>query len=381
MTVLLNTLYVTTPDAYLRLEGETVCVMIEEVKRLQVPLHHLGALVLFGHAMLSPALLGRCAEDGRSVVWLDRSGRFKARLEGPVNGNILLRLAQYRAADLPAQSLPIVRAIVAGKLRNSRQLLMRADFPFDGRNRRATAPTPCCRFSMPCCWAIAVPPWKPSVWTRNWVFCMPRALAGRPWPWICWKNSARPWPTAWRSPWSTVCSCKTSTSTSAKAAPYCSTTRAAKSPSPPTRNANRKPSPTRCCNKASPSACCPTSKPGCWRAICAATPPITSLICTGKGDPMLVLVSYDVSTETREGRRRLRQVAKVCLNHGQRVQKSVFECKVDLAQLETLKHRLLEIIELAEDNLRIYRISEPLEKNVMQFGKFRAVDFEDTLIV
>jgi CRISPR-associated protein Cas1 len=125
MTVLQNTLYVTTPDAYLRLEGETVCVMVEEEKRLQVPLHHLSALVLFDHVMLSPALLGRCAEDGRSVVWLNRSGRFSARLEGPVSGNILLRQAQFRAAEDSAQTLTLARAVVAGKLRNSRQILMR----------------------------------------------------------------------------------------------------------------------------------------------------------------------------------------------------------------------------------------------------------------
>lgn len=125
MTVLQNTLYVTTPDAYLRLEGETVCVMIEDQKRLQVPLHHLSALVLFDHVMLSPALLGRCAEDGRSVVWLTRSGKFSARLEGPANGNILLRQAQFRAAEDITQALILARAVLAGKLRNSRQVLMR----------------------------------------------------------------------------------------------------------------------------------------------------------------------------------------------------------------------------------------------------------------
>jgi CRISPR-associated protein Cas1 len=125
MTVLQNTLYVTTPDAYLRLEGETVCVMVEQQKRLQVPLHHLGAFVLFDHVMLSPALLGRCAEDGRSVVWLNRSGRFQARLEGPVNGNILLRQAQFRTAEHANGALGLARAMVAGKLRNSRQVLMR----------------------------------------------------------------------------------------------------------------------------------------------------------------------------------------------------------------------------------------------------------------
>jgi CRISP-associated protein Cas1 len=124
MKQLLNTLYVTTPDAYLRLEGETVCVMIDKEKRLQVPLHHLNAFVLFD-TMMSPALMGRCAADGRSVIWLNRSGKFMARMEGPVNGNILLRQAQYRAADNAEQSLKIAQRFIAGKIRNSRQVLMR----------------------------------------------------------------------------------------------------------------------------------------------------------------------------------------------------------------------------------------------------------------
>jgi CRISPR-associated protein Cas2 len=96
---------------------------------------------------------------------------------------------------------------------------------------------------------------------------------------------------------------------------------------------------------------------------------------------MLMLVSYDVSTETTEGRRRLRRVAKTCLGHGQRVQKSVFECKVNAAQLEVLKAELLSIIDESADSLRFYRIVEPLEKNVMEFGKFKAVDFDSPLII
>ena len=120
-----NTLYVTTPEAYLRLEGETVCVMVEQEKRLQIPLHHLGAIVCFGSVMLSPALLGRCMAEGRRVVWLERSGRFQARVEGPVSGNILLRQAQYRAADDPTKTIELARAFLAGKLRNSRNVLLR----------------------------------------------------------------------------------------------------------------------------------------------------------------------------------------------------------------------------------------------------------------
>ncbi len=125
MTVLLNTLYVTTPEAYLRLEGETLCVMVEKEKRLQVPMHHLGGVVCFGDVMLSPALMGRCMEEGRSIVWLARGGRFQARMEGPVSGNILLRQAQYRASDNSTKVLELARAFLAGKLRNSRNVLLR----------------------------------------------------------------------------------------------------------------------------------------------------------------------------------------------------------------------------------------------------------------
>ncbi|MEN8130245.1 MAG: CRISPR-associated endonuclease Cas2 [Pseudomonadota bacterium] len=96
---------------------------------------------------------------------------------------------------------------------------------------------------------------------------------------------------------------------------------------------------------------------------------------------MLVLVTYDVSTETKAGRRRLRRVAKVCQDYGQRVQKSVFECKVDAATYEILEGVLLDEIDDQEDNLRIYRLSEPVEKHVKEFGKFKATDFDAPLIV
>ena len=123
MRHLLNTLYVMTQGAYLHLEGETLVVEVERQKRLQVPLHHLGSVVIFGDIMVSPAALHRCADDGRGVVLLDRRGQFKARLEGPLSGNILLRQAQHRAAA--TQSLELARAFVAGKLRNARQIVLR----------------------------------------------------------------------------------------------------------------------------------------------------------------------------------------------------------------------------------------------------------------
>jgi CRISPR-associated protein Cas1 len=125
MRQILNTLYVMTPNAYVHLENETLRVEVEGEKKLQVPLHHLGSVVCFGDVMVSPALIHRCAQDGRSVVLLNRNGRFMARVEGPVSGNILLRQAQFRAAEDPAFTLDAARSIVAGKLRNARQVLLR----------------------------------------------------------------------------------------------------------------------------------------------------------------------------------------------------------------------------------------------------------------
>lgn len=96
---------------------------------------------------------------------------------------------------------------------------------------------------------------------------------------------------------------------------------------------------------------------------------------------MLVIVCYDVNTETRAGRRRLRRVAKVCESTGQRVQKSVFECQVDLMQMEELERRLLAEIDLQEDCLRLYRLPASKGCEVREYGKFKATDFEAPLVL
>ena len=96
---------------------------------------------------------------------------------------------------------------------------------------------------------------------------------------------------------------------------------------------------------------------------------------------MLIIVTYDVSTESASGRRRLRRVARTCEATGQRVQKSVFECQVSEMQYEQLVRALLDEIDVQEDSLRFYRITEPAEVRVKQFGKNRSIDFEGTLVV
>lgn len=125
MQTLQNTLYVTVPDAYLKLENDTVRIEVEREKRLQVPLHHLSAVVCFGHTMVSVPLMHRLAEEGKALVLLDAAGRFKARLEGPIGGNILLRQAQFRRADDQAFGLALAQAMLAGKIKNARQVLLR----------------------------------------------------------------------------------------------------------------------------------------------------------------------------------------------------------------------------------------------------------------
>ncbi|MCC6314058.1 MAG: type I-C CRISPR-associated endonuclease Cas1 [Thermomicrobiales bacterium] len=125
MRTVLNTLYVQTERSYLHLDHDTVRVEIERETRLRVPLLQLSAIVCFGDVLISPALLRRCADDGRAVAWLDRNGRFKGRLEGPASGNVLLRRAQHLALSDETQCADIARTMVAGKLRNCRHLLLR----------------------------------------------------------------------------------------------------------------------------------------------------------------------------------------------------------------------------------------------------------------
>ena len=96
---------------------------------------------------------------------------------------------------------------------------------------------------------------------------------------------------------------------------------------------------------------------------------------------MMIIVGYDVSTETKEGRRRLRRVAKVCESTGQRVQKSLFECQVDLMQYEELERRLLAEINLDEDCLRLYRLTEPADLRVKQHGTYRSINFDGPLVI
>jgi CRISPR-associated protein Cas1 len=125
MKKLLNTLYVATQGTYLSKERESLIVSVERQVRLRVPIHTLDGIVCFGNVLCSPFLLGFCAEKAVEVSFLTANGRFLARVNGPVSGNVLLRRRQYRMADDEQASADIARSCLIGKVANSRAVLQR----------------------------------------------------------------------------------------------------------------------------------------------------------------------------------------------------------------------------------------------------------------
>ena len=120
MRQLLNILYVTTPDAYLSLDGENVVVSKKEETLGRIPLHNLQGIVAFGYVGASPALMGACVKRNIALTFLTMHGRFLARATGETNGNVLLRKEQYRASDKEEESLRYAKHFIKGKLFNAR---------------------------------------------------------------------------------------------------------------------------------------------------------------------------------------------------------------------------------------------------------------------
>jgi len=122
----INTLYVTSHGAWINKDGANVVVSVEGAERGRVPVHMLGSIVCIGRVGVSPQLMGFCAEQGVTIAFLTDTGRFLARVEGPTQGNVLLRREQYRRADDPAATAALVTAFVTGKTLNQRTVIRRA---------------------------------------------------------------------------------------------------------------------------------------------------------------------------------------------------------------------------------------------------------------
>ena len=126
MRHLLNTLYILTPELYLTLDGENVVAKNDGVEAGRFPLHGLEQIICFSYMGASPALMGKCAENGISLSFFSQSGRFLARSTGGVCGNVLLRRRQYALSATPAESLAVARNMILGKVYNARWVLERA---------------------------------------------------------------------------------------------------------------------------------------------------------------------------------------------------------------------------------------------------------------
>lgn len=125
MRKLLNVLYVTTPEAYLSRDGENIVIKVEDEERFRVPVHNLEGIVYFGHKGASHSVIGLCAERGIYFTFLTPGGRFLARVEGPVSGNVLLRKKQYRISDDKNESTKLAKLFIMAKITNSRTILSR----------------------------------------------------------------------------------------------------------------------------------------------------------------------------------------------------------------------------------------------------------------
>lgn len=121
----LNTLYITTDGAWLKKDGANIVMQVDRQERARLPVHMLESLVCFGRVLVSPPLMGYCAEQGITISHLSPNGKFLARIEGPVSGNVLLRRTQYRSSDDETRCATIVRGFLIGKVHNQRAVLSR----------------------------------------------------------------------------------------------------------------------------------------------------------------------------------------------------------------------------------------------------------------
>ena len=242
MRRLLNTLFVTSEDAYLTLDGENIVVRREKEEAGRFPLHNLEEIVSFSYAGASPALMGACTRRNIGLSFCTPSGRFLARTAGVENGNVLLRREQYRVADDPAASCQIAKLMIWGKLYNGRWSIERTKrdhklridaerfenasaairdiLPqvmeagsldslrglegaaasvyfevFDDMILRWTMSMQCSPFPTVCWPEAALPRWRASVWMPMSAFCTGIVPAEHRLRWTLWRSCGRAWRT------------------------------------------------------------------------------------------------------------------------------------------------------------------------------------------
>jgi CRISPR-associated protein Cas1 len=290
MRQFLNSLYVTAQGAWLACDGQSVDVRVDKKSKLRVPIQTLSSIVCFGQVSCSPFLLGLCAEHGVKVAFLTENGRFLARVEGPVSGNVLLRRRQYRYADLDEHASSLAFSIVLAKLANCRNVLLRGardttpGLEAQALERAAKRMAQLAAELKPALPVAELRGYEGEA-ARTYFSVFDHLIVGDKQTFFFRNRSRRP----------------------------------------PLDNVNALLSFVYTLLTHDMSAALETV------GLDAA---VGYLHVERPGRPSLaldlVVVAYDVNTETAEGRRRLRRVAEVCKDNGQRVQNSVFECWIDM---------------------------------------------------
>ena len=443
MKKLLNTLFVTTEDAYLSLDGENIVVSRDRHELGRFPLHTLSAVISFSYAGASPALMGGCAKRGVGLTFCTPNGRFLARAVGEQNGNVLLRRMQYRVADDPTQSCRIARNMIFGKLHNARWSIERtkrdhalrvdtqklqasidrlkglyplvaaetsldalrgeegsgaqayfdvlddmilqnkSDFFFHVRSRRPPLDNVNAMLSFTysllgndCAAALE------SVGLDAYVGFLHRDRPGRTSLALDLMEELRPC-FADRFVLSLVNNrILTASDFLATDSGAVLLTDAGRKKFLQTWQTRKRDMITHPYLKEKIS----------WGLV----PYVQALLLARYlrddldayppflwkcGLTMLVVITYDVNTEDAGGRRRLRQIARQCVNYGQRVQNSVFECLLDAAQCRQLQHKLRAIMNEESDSLRFYYLGNNYHARIEHFGVKAGYDAEGALMI
>ena len=445
MKKLRNTLFVLSEDAYLTLDGENVVVNREKQVVARYPLHTLTTILSFSYAGASPALMGACAQREIGLSFCSPRGKFLARVANQSNGNVLLRRTQYRMADDPLQSCQIARAMVLGKLYNARWSIertcrdhaMRVDveklkkasqqlkellptvrqetdldalrgweggganayfrvlddmilnrketFSFQTRNRRPPLDPVNAMLSFAysllandCASALE------AVGLDAYVGFLHRDRPGRTSLALDLMEELRPC-LADRF----VLSCINNRKFNEKdfermdSGAVLLTDQARRTFLKSWQEKKRDVITHPYLGEKVHWGLVPYVQSlllaRCLRGDLDGYPPF---FWKGeRGRIMLVVITYDVNTETAAGRKRLRQIAKQCVNYGQRVQNSVFECLLDAAQCRMLQAKLVSIMDEELDSLRFYYLGNQYEQKIQHFGRNGGYQPEGVLMV
>lgn len=431
MKKLLNTLYITSENKYLSLDGENVVIKEEGTELGRMPLHNLEMIVTFSRAGASPALMGKCADNNISIVFLTPSGSFLARVEGKTKGNVLLRKKQYEVAADEQESLKIARNTIVGKVYNGRWVIERTirdhslqtdadklkivserlrdkipdirisnnkdqlrgiegelasqyfsvfdelilqqkeDFYFHERNRRP--PLDRVNALLSFVYTLLTSMMAASLETVGLDPCVGFLHGDRPGRYslaLDMMEELRP-ALADRFVLRLINKRmvgKTDFIEKEDGAILL------------TDDARKRVLDEWQKKKRFSGEWFLICRQCFWQDIYVETLMHIRHFCGNRGDILLVLITYDVNTENEAGKSRLRKVAKQCVNYGVRVQNSVFECIVDGAQCRMLKGKLQEIIDEEKDSIRIYYLNDKQKQKIECLGVKKGISVENTLI-